>query len=137
MAVAESLRTHRFKNALKAAAGNDAVYIKHSDRITAGIPDSTLTLAHTIWLEFKVRTRSHVGRPFEELLKTTNRKAKIQMFLLWRLARVNGGRAFYVVFEPSGGVSLVRVRSPFHQTFEHVVTDSQERIVNTLIALCQ
>lgn len=128
----ESLKTHRFKKALLAAAGPDAEYIKHSDRITAGVPDSTITLAHTVWFECKARPHGN-SEPLIKLLKLTNRKHRIQMFRLWRLGRVNGGRAFYVVFEDRK-VSLYRVRNPYREELEHVATDLQSVIVNTLLS---
>lgn len=130
----ETQRTHHFKKALQAAAPH-GVYIKHSDRFTIGVPDSTFTDGHTLWLEFKLRPRR--GQSMSEVLKTSNRNSRIQMFTLWRLSQASGGRAFYVVHELPRGTSLVRVVNPFREQFETLITDTQDRVVNTLLEFCR
>ena len=132
----EAHKTHRFKEALKDRLGFDGFIIKHSDKFTAGIPDTTITYnGRTLWLEFKKRPDDFTGS-FSDLLKASNRKSKIQMFNLWRLDRTSQGRAFYIVFEPDRRISIVRVSNPYANTFEHLITDSQQKVINTLLSFC-
>lgn len=131
----EALRGNRFMRELLRRGSADGVATKYNDRVTSGIPDRSYTSnGPTIWLECKYRRHSHT--PIAELLKSANRRAKIQIFTIWELYRASKGRAFFLIFEHDGGATLVRVVNPRLETFEVVASGSQESIVNTLLLLC-
>lgn len=133
----ESVRLLRFRDALRQAAGPKAVYFKFNDKSTAGTPDSTFTFnGRTLWLEAKMKYADD-DRPLGQMLRSTNRRAKAQIYNIWSLGIASQGRAFFLIFGAKGGISLVRVTDPYREIFEVFVTDSQAKIVNTLLSLCQ
>ncbi len=83
-----------------------AVVIKHSDGITSGIPDNSVTWHYrTSWIELKVERN---GKRIEKL---------IQKLMMIHLARQ--GFAFYVIFTETG----VKITKPISRGREIVLLE--------------
>ena len=67
-----------------------AVIFKHAETLTAGIPDISVTLGGTSWLEVKYQ------RAGEKLIDICR---ELQIVTCHQLAQVNGGRAWVAVYE--------------------------------------
>jgi hypothetical protein len=74
-----------------------ALVFRHEDKTTAGIPDISLTLHGTVWIEVKY------GRPNYE-------GTGLQNLTCQRLARM--GKCWYVIYQESGGVKRTLIASP-------------------------
>lgn len=133
----EATQTTAFLAALRAAAP-DAVVTKYNDRITSGLPDASVTRhGRTVWMEFKAQPRAYRGT-LPALLTHTNRHAAAQLHMLWRYHVASDRRAFLILFERPGVISLYRVIDPKPDVgLTWVKCGRREDLVAHLLTLCQ
>lgn len=67
-----------------------AVVFKHAETLTSGIPDLSVTTSRTAWVEVKYLRK---GKRLKDIVP------QLQVITGNSLARVNGGRAWIVVYE--------------------------------------